>query len=413
MEKVDVSPSSIRHIIGKNGDNIKDIETRSGATCIVQENQVIITGSDDERHIARNLLQNCIENSIVVYHHPDNAVVALRPPLNELKSLLFTRYEGIVSISNINKPYFVLDEGERMKRKNDDDDHISLKSLANRSFIAPKEDRVLILLIAEQLMEEVTKSQIESLSFKVRANIGKQLFYPANKGESHLPSSILLSELLEYKIGYKRDIKTTFTNFLPESLVKSVEQRLEEVGYREYNDVSEVPRASVHLLDTENKRRFTISIEVMPDNCLKILKYRPANKKHLFVSFARQKSVPDFRLKFFSKGPHEELVTPKISNFINNAIYNPSKKNIKFPKNTSYRVSTVRVKFKRKFYDDTNKTGIKVTISEIFEDGTKYMQVTATSLDLHEVLNNNKDIEECKEKMRLFINEMNNIVQNI
>jgi polyribonucleotide nucleotidyltransferase len=110
MQRIQVPPSSIKLIRGKNGINIKEIERRSGVKCNINGNNYVeITGSHEARNIAYELIQVCIKNSIAVYNHPVIAKIALRHPLVGLESINFVKYQGIVDLENINKAYHVLD----------------------------------------------------------------------------------------------------------------------------------------------------------------------------------------------------------------------------------------------------------------------------------------------------------------
>ncbi|KAF0487208.1 putative ATP-dependent RNA helicase ddx43 [Gigaspora margarita] len=51
------------------------------------------------------------------------AIIALQPLLNELKPVLFSKYDGIDDRNNFNKAYFILDKGEEM---NEEDKYSSL-----------------------------------------------------------------------------------------------------------------------------------------------------------------------------------------------------------------------------------------------------------------------------------------------
>jgi rRNA processing protein Krr1/Pno1 len=126
MERIKVPSSAIAHIIGRGGANIKNIQNRSGTKCRVQGDYVEVTGSPDAQRLAFNLIQDCIDNSIAVYNHPLEAIIALRQPLVKLKSVKFVKYQGIVDEYNINKAYFVLDKGEEIDHN---DISSSLRSL--------------------------------------------------------------------------------------------------------------------------------------------------------------------------------------------------------------------------------------------------------------------------------------------
>ncbi|RIA84109.1 hypothetical protein C1645_742595 [Glomus cerebriforme] len=415
--KIPVPSSSIAHIIGKGGANIKDIQNRSGAKCIVQGNCVVVTGSTNAQRLARNFIQDCIDNSIAVYNHPLEAIIALRKPLIDLKSVKFVKYQGIVDNYNINKAYFVLDKGEEI----DKDNISSLKSLNTREImmsdiVAHEEDNTLISHITKRLIEETDKSYDKFL--KVKANIGKQLFYPARKGIVDLPIDVPLDRFIKYKIGHGADVKTTFMNHLPTSIVNIIKSHLGELGYEEETTTQ---RVSIHIIDVIKKERITISSEITPEGHLKLRKCRSDNESHLFLSFVRSKSTLDFRFKVLSHKEPMEIVPSEIQGIINNTIYNYVTREIKLPdiNNSKYRVTTTRVKNKQKFI---NNTGIKVAISSVYETGKEDVQVTVTNLELHESLakmknkktqRNKKELEELEKKVEKFVDEMNKIVDGI
>ncbi|GBC44318.2 hypothetical protein GLOIN_2v1491254 [Rhizophagus irregularis DAOM 181602=DAOM 197198] len=420
QKKIEVPTSSISHIIGKGGANIKDIQNRSGAKCKLQGNYVVITGSSDSQRIAHNLIQNCIDNSIAVYNHPLEAIIALRQPLIGLKSVKFVKYQGIVDEYNVNKAYFVLDKGEEMSQIDKDNNISSMKSLNRVSdIVIPEEDSTLVIHITKRLIEEMNK--YDKFLLKVQTNIGKQLFYPAKKGVVNLPTCVPLEHFAKYKIGNKADAKATFMNRLPLDIAEVIEGHLKKLGYEEDNTTK---RASIHLIDVKEKQRITISSDITPEGHLKLRKCRSDNISHLFLSFVRPKSTLDFRFKVLShKGPMNDIPST-ICHIIDNSSYNFDAKAIVLPNitdNTEYRVTTTRTKFKRKFI--SNNTGNKVTISNVYETGKVDVQVTVTNLGLHEVLakmknqetsTNKRELEEeLEKKVEKFVDEMNRIVDGV
>ncbi|CAG8804857.1 11812_t:CDS:2, partial [Racocetra persica] len=234
METIQVPYRSIRHIIGKKYSKINEIERRSKAKCTVKENNVFeVRGTNEARKIALNLIKDCVWNSIAVYNHPVEPIIALQPPLAKLKTVLFSKYEGTVDKNNINKSYFILDKGKEMS----EDDQLSLlfgnlNLEQAKDIIAPGKDRFSVDYITKRIIEQTIKQGSKSLDFKVRVNIGKQLFYPANREVLDLPESIPLHELLKYEIGYKKDAKTTFMNHISLEVAKIIENRLVELEYQ-------------------------------------------------------------------------------------------------------------------------------------------------------------------------------------
>ncbi|GBC08626.1 hypothetical protein RclHR1_08270003 [Rhizophagus clarus] len=421
QKKIEVPTYSISHIIGKGGANIKDIQNRSGAKCSVQGNYVIIIGSSDSQRIAHNLIQNCIDNSIAVYNHPLEAIIALRQPLIGLKSVKFVKYQGIVDEYNVNKAYFVLDKGEEMSQIDKVNKISSLESLGRVSnIVIPEEDSTLVIHITKRLIEEVNKSHNRFL-LKVQTNIGKQLFYPAKKGVVDLPTYVPLDHLIKYKVGNKADVKATFMNRLPLGIEEVVESHLKKLGYEESNTTQ---RASIHLIDVKERQRITISNDITSEGHLKLRKCRSDNISHLFLSFVRPKSTLDFRFKVLSHKEPMNIIPSKIRHIIDNSSYNFDAKVITLPNvtdNADYRITTTRTKIKRKFI---NNTGNKVTISNVYETGKVDVQMTVTNLRLHEVLTKIKNQEvstnkgelkkelekELEEKVGKFVDEMNRIV---
>ncbi|PKK61197.1 hypothetical protein RhiirC2_223909 [Rhizophagus irregularis] len=396
-----VPTSSISHIIGKGGANIKDIQNRSGAKCKLQGNYVVITGSSDSQRILE-------------------AIIALRQPLIGLKSVKFVKYQGIVDEYNVNKAYFVLDKGEEMSQIDKDNNISSMKSLNRVSdIVIPEEDSTLVIHITKRLIEEMNK--YDKFLLKVQTNIGKQLFYPAKKGVVNLPTCVPLEHFAKYKIGNKADAKATFMNRLPLDIAEVIEGHLKKLGYEEDNTTK---RASIHLIDVKEKQRITISSDITPEGHLKLRKCRSDNISHLFLSFVRPKSTLDFRFKVLShKGPMNDIPST-ICHIIDNSSYNFDAKAIVLPNitdNTEYRVTTTRTKFKRKFI--SNNTGNKVTISNVYETGKVDVQVTVTNLGLHEVLakmknqetsTNQRELEEeLEKKVEKFVDEMNRIVDGV
>ncbi|RGB35982.1 hypothetical protein C1646_100187 [Rhizophagus diaphanus] len=351
-----VPTSSISHIIGKGGANIKDIQNRSGAKCKLQGNYVVITGSSDSQRIAHNLIQNCIDNSIAVYNHPLEAIIALRQPLIGLKSVKFVKYQGIVDEYNVNKAYFVLDKGEEMSQIDKDNNISSMKSLNRVSdIVIPEEDSTLVIHITKRLIEEMNKHG--KFLLKVQTNIGKQLFYPAKKGVVNLPTCVPLEHFAKYKIGNKADAKATFMNRLPLNIA-------------------------------EEKQRITISSDITPEGHLKLRKCRSDNISHLFLSFVRPKSTLDFRFKVLShKGPMNDIPST-ICHIIDNSSYNFDAKAIILPNitdNTEYRVTTTRTKFK-----------------------------LLAKMKNQETSTNKRELEEeLEKKVEKFVDEMNRIVDGV
>ncbi|CAG8482912.1 12305_t:CDS:2 [Cetraspora pellucida] len=422
MKTIIVPSRSIGHVIGKKYTKIQEIERRSNAKCTIKENNVIeVEGTNEAKKIALNLIKDCVWNSIAVYNHPIEAVIALQPPLTKLKTILFSKYDGIVDRNNINKEYFILDKGKEMS---EDDQLSSLFGNLNldqaKDIIAPGKDRFSVDYITKRIMEQTTNQDNKSLDFKVRVNIGKQLFYPATREVIDLPKSVPLYELLKYKIGYKKDAKTTFMNHVSFEVAKIIENRLIELEYEKSSKI--IQRASIHLIDNEAQKRFIVSTNITSDGKLIPRKFKTENNKHLFYSFAGPKSTLDFRFKVISQEPPITKMPTELYNYIKNSTYNFDTKTIINLEDTSnYLFTITRIKIKRIFIkskDEFSNGKIKVSISEVYEDGIKDVQVTITSEALHKVIEKmcqtNKIDEnlrlECDKEIEKFVNELKFIV---
>ncbi|CAG8545496.1 10165_t:CDS:2 [Funneliformis caledonium] len=414
-ECIQVPTNSIGLINGKKGVNLKDIERRSGAKCEIKEDHIVVTGFNDARRIAINFIKDCVYNSIIVYRHPIEAIIALRPPLVELKNILFVKYKGVVDMNNVNKPFFVLDEGKKKKKYEQLDDLssrlINLNIEKINRIIAPEKDEPLIDYITERLVKLVSSNKTHI--FKLKVNIGKQLFYPAIKKKLHLPPSVKFANLLKYEIGYQRDIKVVFMNYISSDIAKEIENRLGKLGYKEDNEKI-VQRASIHLIDVNEEKRYTISTDITSEGYLKIRKYSVDNMKHLFLSFTRSKSDLDFRFRILSREPPITNVPHRLINLINKATYDPDTMTVHLTDTTDYLFTVIRVKVQRKLFNskgDLSNSRLKVTISEIQEMGKKGTQVSVTSDSLQENLE--KLEETCNKEVGQFVNEMNRIVDGL
>ncbi|CAG8735333.1 7178_t:CDS:2 [Funneliformis caledonium] len=423
-DKIKVPANSIGLIIGKGGVNLEDIRRRSGARCKINGNDIVVTGSNDARRIAKNLIDDCVHNSAVVYNHPIEAIIALRPPLVGLKSVSFVKYAGNVDMNNVNKALFVLDEGEEFDKDDELDEvssHMENLNLDVSIIVAPKEDKPLVELITERLIKHITDPSNKHRDFKITVNIGKQLFYPAKKDSLLLPPSVSLAHLLKYKIGYKRDVKVIFMNHISFDIAKIIESRLVKLGYKK-NDDEIVQRASIHLIDASAKKRFTISTDITSEGALRIRKYCTENTKHLFLSFTRSKSDLDFRFRFLSKDPPIKKIPSNLINIINEATCDLDARTIHLKNTVDFTFTTIRIKTKRKFLNSKGEFSngrLKVTISEVQEKGKKDVQVSVTSDAFHEILEKIKDKSdealelECKEEAEKFVNEMYRLVDGL
>jgi hypothetical protein len=279
----------------------------------------------------------------------------------------------------------------------------------------------LILYITKRLIGEIKFSRDKFAELKVRMNLGKQLFYPANKEVVNLPTSVPLDRLVKYKVGYKADVKTTFMNHLPIDIIKVIESHIKKLGYEESNPTQ---RVSIHIIDVKEKRRITISNDITPEGHLKLRKCQPDNASHLLLSFVKPKSTLDFRFKVLSHKETMKTVPSEINRIIDNSICNFDAKTVTLPNSTKYRVTIIRMKIKRKFI---NNSGNKVTISNVYEAGKMDVQVTVINPRLREVLSkmkknketstcekNEKKLEEkLKKEVENFIKEMNRIVDGV
>ncbi|KAF0360945.1 putative ATP-dependent RNA helicase ddx43 [Gigaspora margarita] len=421
---INVPPSSIGHIKGKYSSKLNEIVRRSNAKCIIKKNNSVeVTGTTEARKIALNLIKDCVHNSIIVYSHPIEAIIALQPPLNGLKTVLFSKYDGIVDRNNFNKAYFILDKGEEMNGE----DKLSLlfENLNLDTFkdiIAPKNDRISVEHITKRLIEQTAKPANKSLDFKVRVNIGKQLFYPAFREILYLPESIPLSDLLKYKIGYKKDAKTTFMNHVSSEVAKIIENRLIELDYQKNTDV--IQRASIHLIDNKALKRFIVSTNITSDGKLIPRKFKSENNRLLFFAFAGPKSTLDFRFKVLTTEPSTTKLPTELENSIKNATYNLDTKTVTLNDTSNYLFTVTRIKIKNTFIKCKNEFSngkIKLSISEVYEDGQKDVQVTVTSEALQKVIEKmsqtNKIEEElkleCDKEIEKFVNEVKTIVNEL
>ncbi|RIB28952.1 hypothetical protein C2G38_2058046 [Gigaspora rosea] len=385
---INVPSSSIGHIKGKYSSKINEIVRRSNAKCIIKKNNSVeVTGTTEARKIALNLIKDCVHNSIIVYSHPVEAIIALQPPLNELKTVLFSKYDGIVDRNNFNKAYFILDKGEEM---NEEDRLSSLFENLNletfKDIIAPKNDRISVEHITKRLIEQTAKPANKSLDFKVRVNIGKQLFYPAFREVLNLPESIPLSDLLKYKIGYKKDAKTTFMNHFSSEVAKIIEN------------------PSIHLIDNNAQKRFIVSTNITSDGKLIPRKFKSENNRLLFFAFAGPKSTLDFRFKVLTTEPSTTKLPTELENSINNATYNPDTKTVTLNDTSNYLFTVTRIKIKNTFIKCKNEFSngkIKLSISEVYEDGQKDVQVTVTSEALQKVIEKMSQANEIEEELKL------------
>ncbi|CAG8451151.1 10544_t:CDS:2 [Racocetra fulgida] len=363
METIQVPFRSIRHIIGKKYSKINEIERRSKAKCTIKENDVIeVRGANEARKIAINLIKDCVWNSIAVYNHPLEPIIALQPPLARLKTVLFSKYEDI---------------------------------------IAPGKDKFSVDYITKRIIEQTIKQGSKSLDFKVRVNIGKQLFYPANREVLELPESIPLHELLKYEIGYKKDVKTTFMNHISLEVAKIIENRLVELEYQKSSEI--IQRASIHLIDNQAEKRFIVSTNITSDGKLIPREFKAENDRLLFYSFVGPKSTLDFRFKVLSQQPPITNIPSGLFNTIKNATYNLGTKILTLEDTSNYLFTIARIKIKRIFTkckDEFSNGKIKVSISEVYEDGIKDVQVTITSEALQKVIEKMKHSNMVDEKLK-------------
>ncbi|CAG8512039.1 23164_t:CDS:2 [Dentiscutata erythropus] len=421
---IQVPPSSIGHIKGKHSSKINEIERRSKARCIIKKNNTVeVMGTNEARKIALNLIKDCVYNSIIVYNHPTEAIIALQPPLVGLKTVLFSKYDGIVDRNNVNKAYFILDKGEEM---NEEDklsslfENLNLEKINN--IIAPEKERISVEHITKRLIELTAKPANKYLDFKVRVNIGKQLFYPAYREVLNLPESIPLSKLLKYEIGYKKDAKATFMNHISSEIAKIIENRLIKLKYQKNTEVTQ--RASIHLIDNKALKRVIVSTNITSEGKLIPRKFKFENNRLLFFSFVGPRSALDFRFKVLSQEPSITNLPTELYNSVKNAIYNPDEKTVTLNDTSNYLFTITRVKIKSIFVKCKNEFSngkIKVSISEVHEDGQKDVQVTVTSEALHKVIEkmsqSNKIEEElkfeCDKEIEKFVNEIKTIVNEL
>ncbi|CAG8482933.1 12306_t:CDS:2 [Cetraspora pellucida] len=423
METIRVPFRSIGHVVGRGYSKINEIERSSKAKCTIKKNNVIeIEGTNEARRAALSMIKDCIWNSIVLYNHPIEAIIALQPPLARLKTILFSKYEGIVDKNNLDKAYFILDKGEEM---NEDDQLTSLVgnlNLAPSKIIAPRKDRYSVDYITKRIIEQVTNPDNKNLDFKVRVNIGKQLFYPSNREDVDLPKSILLNELLKYQIGYKKDTKATFTSHISFEVAKLIENRLAELEYQKSPEF--IQKAYVYLIDNKAQKRFIVSTNITSDGKLIPHKLKSENNKLLFYAFVGSKSALDFRFKVLSQVPSITELPTELYNSMINATYNMDTKIITLEDTSDYYFTITRIKSKHSFIKCKNEFSndkIKLSIFEVYEDGKHDVQVTITSEALHKVIEKMCQTDHIDEKLRLecesciekFVNEVKCIVNEL
>ncbi|KAL0477667.1 hypothetical protein AKO1_015519 [Acrasis kona] len=399
-----VTDDALKYVIGVNHSNLSMIAKFSGCLLSCKDSTITIQYNKKDQLIkAKKKIQEAINNSHVVFSHPDEANIILDLP-NDFSSnateILFREYE-----QSANGIFYTLVASPTDKiQKDSESSHkkeITEQNLVKYSVIRANSESVSNELINRFCVAVVNANLTYSCPVlpesvaerKIHLNIGRQLFYKpktANQPIFHKdhPSAtkIHVRDFERFEIGHGKDIKTMF-----DDLPKERGEKVLEIINSEFNIYHQVPKVCLHFIDVVHKSRFCCEflLDEESDEPLSFLSFKTESKKHVFLALTKvtnkeevQDLALDYRLKMVSQHKTKFLDSindKEIINMIESISWNEVA-----DENNERGLNLSKVDHKRFLVDDIIYTrGIRTQSKDDVEFVINFN--TKTSFDLDEI----------------------------
>lgn len=393
MEEIlKITSESVGSIIGKGGSKIKEIQQKSGAKCFVDGNNLFvkIRGSSQQIKIAKDIIQEIMHNSIIVYSHPEKVYSILcHPNITKNSIVEFQKFYGSVENPDRNETFYILSFIEKTNEELDLSS-LSIKEPKFKTFYLEKD----LVRIQKELVDITFEKKLKKLKHVVMVTFGTTTFYESRK---FFKKSMGINELLNSSIGVNEDFKSKYHSIIDKEFAdKMVNFLVDELKFKK----KEIHGITFHMVDTNLKERISLSLKKDKDGKIIEKIFTSEQNKHIFINMLYNLEY-DFRLLYYTKDYKE--ITKELENFIKEYEKNPNSEfNLKL-----YKLDIVREHKGFELSNDQYKISIyKITNME----NTRY-EVQIENIKVIESFEENKNIS--KEEMLKLVSEMSEFSKSL
>lgn len=401
IDKFMIPSKSIPHIIGKRGVNINNIKKESQTNCFVvndkKNSHVVIKGTQSAIEHAKRLIRNIVNNSIMVYEHPQKIILAINTEIDPQQSysIHFIPINLNRSINTINKNVYSIS-----LEKSDDPLSNSFETMSLRTegkYLIKEHGTYLFQCHSKEIMNNfvneiiLAKSGLESSDnvssrLKIIASFGKNTFYSSRKNKISEKTIVSLEKFIQYRVGVNNDIKVTFNNAVDSNEMKNKLQ---------WTRLDDKKHISIHLVDTLGKKRYVISL-IEKDGILVIRKFRILQIKYYFFNIVNIHSQYDIRLRL--NRTDSAFPTNEIIEYVNQLSLDSVTQNIIVPSNSRFNIDIIRYKNKERYSNDL----IKMSLNKIISASNSTNEILFNHSKLNEALK----FEFTKDEMKNYLTEL-------
>lgn len=384
METIKITSESVGSIIGKGGSKIKEIQTKSGAKCVVDSINLFVkvTGSNHQRNVAKELIQEILNNTVIVYSHPEKVYsVICHPKISKNSIVEFKTFNGEVENPERKETFYTISikEGE--------EEEINLRSLSirepkHKTFYLEKD----LSKLEKELVDLVIEKKGNPLHHEIMVTFGTTTFYESRK---YFKKTLGLDEFLNSSIGVNEDFKSKYHSLVSEKFADNVSNYLvEELKFKKKTS----GYVTFHLVDSEKKERVSLSVQKEENGKMELRSVTSDQRKHIFINYLMNLEF-DTRLVYYTK--EQRNMNQEFKDFIKEYEKNPKIT----PNLKSYKIDRIRDHQGMEF----NNEDFNVHIYKIVNSEYQRYEVQIESVKIIESLKQDKDISK-DEMIKLIAN---------
>lgn len=398
-----VPPLSIGNIIGKGGVNRERIIHESGAKIYIKSNRVLIEGTTEQIDHAKLLIQRAVNNSIIVYEHPDKAIIGIRSNCDLDQNCYNVCFVPLKLAGNNSFKIYLQPTEDKIYDKNGPvftDLNYGSKPESNICLFTSHRTQIIDLFCNEVLQ---TKKYVEMAlknnsgqkinpdirsEIKVVSTIGHSIFYSSKSNKIDENSIVPLDKFVSYQVGAEFDIKSAFRTGIPKTSLEMIESAINTNGWTKIESREHV---SAHLVDMIDSVRYTVSLLKNENQTFSIRKFRISKTKHclfniLNVTTDSNKEPFDVRLRLYSglvAAPSEEII-----NYIDLLKFDPIKNKVVAPFNDRFSIDIIRFKNKSRY----EKQPYKISLNSVSDGFKSNYEIILLNSSLNNQLKSEDDV---------------------
>lgn len=386
-QQFSVNSKAVPHIIGKKGSKIKELQAKTNTKIRLTDQrngsyEVTISGSQENVEKAKVLIRSISNNSIRNYYHSELIVPVLHATENT--RLIIHKFKGFAI--NPSEMLFAL---EFKKLPGDEYDKV-VEKLKRMTTMESKKDIIRAGSQEVQEMYEKMADMINKTSGDIEcvAVLGKTLWYSAKRDHPLRWSEMDIEDFLNLKIGYNKDIKSTFSTYAGTD-EKEIEKYLLQNGFKEVENNHYV---AVHLVDVIAEERFCVRLKIEEKDALKLVRVIKEKKKMAIMNNVNNYKTLDVRIRIEQVEDHK--IKSELDTFIKEIRYKDKK--IVLPNSNLFSMDEIRDQKKKVF----EKDDLTVFLVEVFDktNQQKFIEVEIQSQKLQKLIQakDNKIINQLK-----------------